>query len=125
ARVGYGDLLQAGVLAGCAVGADPEAGWSARGAAVHVATEDEGAARGAMGEEGSELGALRIVAGHFVAHARVEVGGADLDLGCGHAEPAALLDALLCPEGLVVGALDRGLGEDGVAEHSPTARLHA
>ena len=58
--------------------------------------------------------------------AGVQVRGADVDVARGrHAQPSPPLEAGLGLEGLVVGALDRRLGEHGVAEEPAAARAHA
>src|SRR5215467_9068753 len=64
------DLLTPGILVRGSVGAGPEAVRGARAATVHVASEDDGAARRAVGQDRSELGALRRVRGHLIGLVR-------------------------------------------------------
>jgi hypothetical protein len=69
---------------------------------------------------------MGVVAGHLDGAARVQVGGAHVDVDAGRdAQPAAPLDAGLCREVLVVGARDARLREHRVAEQPATARVHA
>jgi hypothetical protein len=95
-------------------------------ATVDVTAEGDGSCRGPTGKERGELDALRVVPGDLNRRARVQVGGAHVNVDSGgDAHPAAPLDAGLCLEVLAVGAHDGCLGEHRVTEESPAARSNA
>src|SRR5829696_74509 len=120
------DVLESGGLLGGPVGAGPEAGGGARVATVDVTAEGDGACGRATRKERRELDALRVVPGDLDRRARVQVGGAHVDVDSGgDAQPAAPLDAGLCLEVLAVGALDGCLGEQRVTVESAAARSNA
>jgi hypothetical protein len=94
-------------------------------ATVDVTAEDDGACVPATRKERREFDALRVVPGDLNSRARVQVGGAHVDVDSGgHAQPPAPLDACLCLEVLAVGTLD-GCGEHRLTEESAAARSNA
>ena len=116
------DVLEPGGLLGGPVGAGPEAGGGTGVATVDVTSEGDGACGRATRKERRELDALRVVPGDLNRRARVQVGGAHVDVdSCGDAQPPAPLDAGLCREVLGVGPLDGGLGEQSVTKQSAAA----
>jgi hypothetical protein len=120
------DVLESGGLRGGPVGAGPEAGGGAGAETVDVTAESDGACGRPTRKERRELDALRVVPGDLNSCARVQVGGAHVDVGAGgDAQPPAPLDAGLSLEVLAVGAHNGCLGEHCVTEQSAAARSNA
>ena len=104
-------------MLGGRVGACPEAGWGARGEAVDVTTEDDGASLATTLENRREFPALALIPGHLDGVSSGQMSGAHADVVVGgDTQPPALLDTGLRRERVALGFHDGCCGEHRVTD---------